>query len=61
MKTKTIIDTTELSLRSKLKLKNGRIVSVRGFLNSMLPTIKEVYEIYTDIGTVLPDEVERIL
>ena len=61
MKNRVFIDTTELSFRSKLKLKDGRIVSVSGFLNSMLPTINEVYEIYTNQGPVLPDDVERIL
>lgn len=60
MKVKTIIETNEIDIGSKLILKNGKEVIVKGIYNSMLPTVKEIYWFETNIGTILPNEVERI-
>ncbi len=60
MKVKTIIETNEIDIGSKLILKNGKEVIVKGICNSMLPTVNEIYWFKTNIGTILPNEVERI-
>ncbi len=60
MKVKTIIKTNEVDIGSKLILKNGKEVIVKGIYNSMLPTVNEIYWFETNIGTILPNEVERI-
>ena len=60
MRKSTIIETNEINVGSKLILKNGKEVIVRGFYNSMLPTINEIYVFETNIGKVVPNEVERI-
>lgn len=61
MRTETIIETSEIDIGTKLILKNGKEAIVEGFLNSMLHTINKVYEFKTNIGIVLPDDVERIV
>lgn len=61
MRTETIIETSEVNIGTRLILKNGKEAIIEGFLNSMLPTINKVYEFKTNIGIVLPDEVERIV
>ncbi len=61
MKTKTIIKANEVYVGSKLILKNGKEVTVKGFYDSMLSTINEIYWLETNIGKILPNEVERIL
>lgn len=60
MKVKTIIKTKEVDIGSKLILKNGTKVIVKGIYNSMLPTVNEIYWFETNIGTILPNEVEKI-
>lgn len=60
MKTQTKIETNEVNIGSKLILKNGKEVIVKGICNSMLPTINEIYLFETDIGRILPNQVERI-
>ena len=59
MRKPTIIETNEIDIGSKLILKNGKEVIVKGFYNSMLPTVNEIYVFQTNIGKVLPNEVER--
>lgn len=60
MKNETIIELNEVNLGTRLILKNGKEAIVEGIVNSMLPTINKVYEFKTNIGTILPNEVERI-
>lgn len=60
MRKPTIIETNEIDIGSKLILKNGKEVIIKGFYNSMLPTVNEIYVFQTNIGKVLPNEVERI-
>lgn len=60
MKTQTKIETNEVNIGSKLILKNGKEVIVKGIYNSILPTINEIYLFETDIGRILPNEVETI-
>lgn len=60
MRKETIIETSEINIGTKLILKNGKKAIVEGIINSMLPTINKVYEFKTNIGTILPEEVERI-
>jgi hypothetical protein len=61
MKEKKIINTDEITIGSKLILKNGKTAIVKGCKNSMLPTINEIYEFDTNIGKVLPEEVAEII
>ena len=60
MRTETIIETNEIDIGTKLILKNGKEAIVKGYMDSMYPTINKIYEFHTDIGIVLPEEVERI-
>lgn len=60
MKTETIIETSEINIGTKLILKIGKEAIVKGYMDSMYPTINKIYEFHTDIGIVLPEEVERI-
>lgn len=60
MKVKTIIKTKEVDIGSKLILKNKKEVIVKGIYNSILPTINEIYLFETDIGRILPNQVQRI-
>lgn len=60
MKTQTKIETNEVNIGSKLILKTGKEVVVKGVYNSILPTINEIYLFETDIGRILPNEVEKI-
>lgn len=60
MKTQTKIETNEVNIGSKLILKTGKEVVVKGIYNSILPTINEIYLFETDIGRILPNEVEKI-
>ena len=60
MKNETIIELNEVNLGTRLILKNGKEAIVEGIVNIMLPTINKVYEFKTNIGTILPNEVERI-
>ena len=57
----TIIETSEVNIGTKLILKNGKEAIVQGYWDSMLPTITKVYQFKTNIGIVLPDDVERIV
>lgn len=57
----TKINIEEVNIGSKLILKNGKQAIVKGYVNSMLPTIDEIYEFDTNLGKVLPDEVEEII
>jgi len=61
MKQKTIIEFEEVNIGSKLILKNGKTAIVKRIWTSMLPTITDVKFFDTDLGTVYPDEVERII
>jgi len=61
MRTETIIEINEVNIGTKLILKNGKEDIVEGYMNSMLPTINKIYEFKTNIGKVLPEEVERII
>jgi len=61
MRTETIIEINEVNIGTKLILKNGKEAIVEGYMNSMLPTINKIYEFKTNIGKVLPEEVERII
>lgn len=60
MKTRIKIETNEVNIGSKLILKTGREVIVKGIYNSILPTINEIYLFETDIGRILPNQVQRI-
>ena len=60
MKTQTKIETNEVNIGSKLILKNKKEVIVKGIYNSILPTINEIYLFETDIGRILPNQVQRI-
>lgn len=60
MRTETIIETSEINIGTKLILKNGNKAIVKGYMDSMYPTINKIYEFKTNIGTILPEEVERI-
>ena len=60
MKTEQIINTDEVNIGSTLLLKNGKKVKVTGWLNSMLPTIEQIYLFKTDEGDIKPNVVERI-
>lgn len=57
----TKISTKEINIRTKLILKNGKQAIVKGYINSILPTIDEVYEFDTNIGKVLPGEIKEII
>ncbi|WP_299994526.1 hypothetical protein [uncultured Clostridium sp.] len=57
----TKIKTSEVNIGSKLILNNNKEAIVKGYINSMLPTIDEVYEFDTNIGKVLPNEVKEII
>lgn len=57
----TKISTKDVDIGSKLILRNGKRAIVKGYTNSMLPTIDEIYEFDTNLGKVLPDEVEEII
>lgn len=60
MRTEQIINTNEVNIGSSLLLKNGKKVKVTGWLNSMLPTIEQIYLLKTNEGDITPNEVERI-
>ncbi len=61
MKTKTIIRPDEVPFGATLVLKNGDEAIVKGYIDSMLPTIDEIYEFYTDKGIIKPEQVEQII
>lgn len=61
MKNSVIIKTNEINIGSTLILKDNRKAIVKGFKNSMLPTISEIYEFETDIGKILPEQVKKII
>ena len=60
MRNETVIETSEIEIGSKLILKNGKEAIVKGYMDSMYSTINKIYEFHTDIGILLPEEVERI-
>lgn len=57
----TKISTNEIDIGTKLILKNGKQAIVKGYVNSILPTINEIYEFNTNIGKVLPNEIKEII
>lgn len=61
MEQKIVITTNEIELGSQLLLKNGKKAIVEGYYSSMFPSINEIYLFVTDIGKILPKEVEKIL
>ena len=61
MKTEQIINTNEVRVGNTLLLKDNRRAKVKGFINSMLPTIDQIYLFKTDLGDITPNEVEKIL
>lgn len=61
MRTETVIDTSEVEIGAKLILKNGKEAIIKGFWDSVSPLISKVYSFETDMGIVLPNEVERIV
>lgn len=60
MRNETVIETSEIEIGSKLILKNGKEAIVKGYMDSMYSTINKIYKFNTDIGIVLPEEIERI-
>lgn len=61
MKMEQVIDVNEIKIGTILLLKNGKRVKIKGWCNSMFPTINKVYSFKTDEGDIKPEEVERIL
>ena len=61
MKIEQIINTNEVEIGDILVLKDGKKAKIRGFMNSMLPSINQIYLFKTDIGDVKPNEVIEII
>lgn len=61
MKIEQIINTDEVSIGDTLLLKNGKHTKIIGFINSMIPTINQIYLFKTDIGDVNPNEVAKVI
>ena len=61
MKIEQIINTNEVEIGDTLVLKDGKKAKIKGFMNSMLPTINQIYLFKTDIGDVKPNEVLEII
>lgn len=60
MRKEQIINTNEVNIGSTLLLTNGKKVKVKGFTNSMFPTINNIFLFITNEGEIKPSEVERI-
>ena len=61
MKIEQIINMNEVEIDDILILKDGKKAKIKGFMNSMLPTINQIYLFKTDIGDVKPNEVIEII
>lgn len=61
MKIEQIINTNEVEIGDILVLKDGKKAKIKGFMNSMLPTINQIYLFKTDIGDIKPNEVAEII
>lgn len=61
MKMEQIINTNEVEIGDILVLKDGKKAKIKGFMNSMLPSINQIYLFKTDIGDVKPNEVVEII
>lgn len=61
MKIEQIINTNEVEIGDTLVLKDGKKAKIKGFMNSMLPTINQIYLFKTNIGDVKPNEVVEII
>lgn len=61
MKVEQIINVDEVSIGDTLLLKNGKHTKIIGFINSMIPTINQIYLFKTDVGDINPNEVVEII